>query len=72
MITESILCIEKYKEGQKALVVYHQSGKSFIERKTGKMGIASTNISGKACIPFTKNSKSIEKHGGGNGSLNKD
>jgi hypothetical protein len=46
--------IEKYKEEQKALVVYYQSGASFIEKKTEKMGIASTNISGKMCIPFTK------------------
>jgi hypothetical protein len=63
--------IEKYKEEQKALVVYHQSGTSFVEKKTEKMGIANTNISGKACIPFTNN-KSIEKYGGKNGSLNKD
>jgi hypothetical protein len=64
--------IEKYKEGQKALVVHHQSGTSFVEKKTEKMGIASTNIYVKMCIPFTKNNNSIEKHGGKNGSLNQD
>jgi hypothetical protein len=64
--------IKEYKEWQKALVVYHQSGTSFVEKKTEKMGIANTNISGKMCVPFTKSGKSIEKHGGGNGSLNKD
>ena len=64
--------IEKYEEKQKALVVYYQSGISFVERKTEKMGIVSANILGKMCIPFTENSKSIEKHGGKNGSLNQD
>jgi hypothetical protein len=64
--------IEKYKEEQKALVLHHQSGTSFVEKKTEKMGIAITSISGKACIPFTKNNKSIEKHGGKNGNLDQD
>jgi len=64
--------IEKYKEGQKALVLHRQSSTSFVEKKTEKMSIASANILGKACIPFTKNNKSIEKHGGKNGNLDQD
>jgi hypothetical protein len=53
--------IKEFKKEQKALVLHHQSGTSFVEKKTEKMGIASANISGKVCIPFTKNNKSIEK-----------
>jgi hypothetical protein len=53
--------IKEYKEEQKALVLYRQSDTSFVEKKTEKMGIAITSIYGKACIPFTKNNKSIEK-----------
>ncbi len=30
--------IEKYKEGQKALVVHYQSGTSCVEKKTEKNG----------------------------------
>jgi len=53
--------IEKYEEKQKALVVYYQSGTSFVEKKTEKMSIVSANFFGKICVQFTENNKSICK-----------
>lgn len=64
--------IEKYKEEQKALVVYYQSGASFIEKKTEKWVLQVQIFLEKCVFHLQKNNKSIEKHGGKNGSLNQD